>query len=110
MDYGAVVLDICSKRKIENPTDGEIRAELSNLSTKEQDHFAILGTSDMTYIQISGDKDVGFILEYQDGSIHEHYKAKDEDIYLEKATEAFINFRDKNPNWKTKFDFEKETW
>ena len=41
--------------------------------TSDGDSFAILSQNDMTYIQTSGDLELGFILEYQNGSTAEHY-------------------------------------
>lgn len=110
MEYGAMVLDIRRARKIENPTDKQIETELWNLSTENEDCFAILGPSDMTYIQMSGDRSVGFDLEYQDGTVDAHFRATDEKITLDQVVRAFIAYRDADPNWKGEFTFEKITW
>ena len=110
VNYGAMVLDICGTRKIENPTDEQIRTELGHLSTQNEDSFAMLGPSDMTYIQISGDKSVGFDLEYQDASVDAHFRATDENITLDQVVEAFMAYRDGSTNWQTTFTFEKITW
>jgi hypothetical protein len=106
----AMVLDICGARKIKNPTDEQIRIELGNLSTKNEDSFAILGPSEMTYVQVSGDKSVGFRLEYQEGSVHAHFRATDERIILDRVVSALIAYRNSNPGWRKSFTFEKITW
>jgi hypothetical protein len=106
----AMVLDVCGARKIKNPTDEQIRIELGNLSTKNEDSYAILGPSDMTYIQVSGDKSVGFHLEYQEGSVDSHFRATDEKIALGQVVSAFIAYRDANTGWQRAFTFEKITW
>jgi hypothetical protein len=107
---GAMVLDICGVRKVESPTDEQIGIELGNLSTKNEDSFAILGPSDMTYIQVGGDKTVGFCLEYQEGSADGHFRATNEKITLEQVVSAFIAYRDAKPGWQKAFTFKKVTW
>lgn len=107
---GAMVLDICGARKIKNPTDEQIRIELGNLSTKNEDSFAILGPSEMTYIQAGGDKSVGFHLEYQDGSVDAHFQATNEKITLDEVVSAFIAFRDGHADWQKAFAFRKIKW
>jgi len=103
-------LDICSEKTIVNPTEADIRSALSSLNTKSGDAFVILGPSDMTYIQASGDQNVGFDLEYQEGTIHQHYRAKQEPIPLNAIIEAFIAYRNENSEWKAKFTFERISW
>lgn len=107
---GAMVLDVCGARKIKNPTDEQIRIALEDLSTKNEDSFAILGPSDLTYIQASGDKSVGFHLEYQEGSVDAHFQATDEKITLGQVVSAFIAYRDANTDWQKAFTFKKITW
>jgi len=53
-------LDICGDKKIENPTESDIRQAVFALDTKKGDAFLILGPTDMTYIQTGGDQNVGF--------------------------------------------------
>jgi hypothetical protein len=107
-DVGNAVmtLEVCGSRFIENPSDEQILAELSDLDTKCDDSFAILGASDMTYIQIWGDENVGFDLEYQEGSIDSHFRAKNDDIPLDQVVGAFIAYRNGDNDWRDNFDFE----
>ena len=107
---GAMVLYVCGVRKVENPTDEQIRIELGDLSTKNEDSFAILGPSEMTYIQVGGDKSVGFYLEYQEGSVDAHFRATGEKITLEQVVSAFIAYRNAKTGWQKAFTFEKITW
>lgn len=108
--HGAMVLEICGARKIKNPTDEQIRTELGSLSTKNEDAFAILGPSEMTYIQAGGDKSVGFHLEYQEGSVDAHFQATNEKITLDQVVSAFIAYRDGRAGWQRAFTFKKITW
>ena len=101
-----MTLEICGSKFIENPSDEEIVAELSNLDIKCDDSFAILGPSDMTYIQIAGDKNEGFDLEYQEGNIDSHLRAKNENVPLDQVVEAFIAYRNGENDWRGNFDFE----
>ncbi|MGE5176234.1 MAG: hypothetical protein ACM3JJ_07630 [Hyphomicrobiales bacterium] len=105
-----VVLDICGVRRIVNPTDEQIRTELGNLSTKNVDSFAIMGTSEMTYIQVGGDKTVGFTLEYQEGSVDAHYQTTSRNIPLGPVVRAFIEYRDGKVGWEKEFTFKRITW
>lgn len=101
-----MTLVICGDKKIETPSDEQIRTELANLNTSNEDSFAVLGNTDLTYIQISGDKTVGFDLEYQQGSVDAHFKATDENISLDQVVEAFISYRDGTLQWLKSFTFE----
>ena len=105
----AMVLEICGDQQIVNPTDSQIREGLLQLDESRNDAFAILAASDMTYIQVAGDRTVGFLLEYQEGSLKEHYRAADDAIELERIVQTFILYRDGNDNWRRGFTFERET-
>src|SRR5437773_9190200 len=58
-------LDICGGDKIKNPTEADIREAVFALDTNKGEAFLVLGATDTTYIQTSGDQRVGFDLEYQ---------------------------------------------
>lgn len=105
-----LVLDICGEREIEGPSDSDIRRALSDLDAGTGEAFVILGTDEMTYIQASGDKTVGFDLEYQEGSTAKHYRAARTDISLEEILTALIAYRDGRDAWKERFAFEWITW
>ena len=100
-------LDICGEKTIVNPTEADIGSALSSLNTDSGDAFVVLGPSDMTYIQASGDQNVGFDLEYQEGTTRQHYRAKQESIPLNAIIEAFVAYRNENLEWKAKFTFER---
>lgn len=110
MVYQVMVLEICGTRQIKNPTDEQIQSELEILDDSNEDSFAILGSSKMTYIQISGDKNIGFVLEYQEGSVDAHFRATNDKITLNEVVKAFIDYRNGNPLWQKSFTFEKITW
>jgi hypothetical protein len=49
-------LEICGQKKIQNPTEADIRQAVFALNTKDNDSFLILAVTDMTYIQTTGDQ------------------------------------------------------
>lgn len=110
VESGVMTLDVCGAKQIENPTDEQIRIELSSLSTQNEDSFAILGPTNMTYIQVSGDKRVGFDLEYQEGSVDAHFKTVDGKISFNAVVRAFIAYRDGVADWQDEFTFVQITW
>ena len=59
----------------------------------------------MMYIQAAGDKNTGFILEYQLGSTDMHFVATVKNIPLEQIERAFISFRDRDVSWGDAFQF-----
>lgn len=103
-------LDICGDKIIKKPSDQDIRNAFAGLDTKTSAAFVILSRTTMTYIQAAGDRNVGFDLEYQDGTIEEHFKAKDKLMTIDDVVDAFIAYRNGDKNWKNGFDFERITW
>lgn len=103
-------LHICDDKIIKNPSDEDIRDAFSKLDTKTGVDFIILGPTAMTYIQASGDRNVGFDLEYQEGTVDKHFRAKEKHITLKDVVNAFIAYRNGSTNWQDKFDFERISW
>ncbi|HEY8667488.1 MAG TPA: hypothetical protein VIL86_12535 [Tepidisphaeraceae bacterium] len=94
-----LTLDICGDRKIQNPTAADIRQAVFSLDTKKGEAFIILGTSDQTYIQSSGDQKVGFDLEYQESDTKHHYRAK-EDFTADNVVQALVSYAMGSDDWK----------
>ena len=58
------------------PSDSQIKAALAGLNVnRDGEGFVILGLDDLTYIQVSGDQNIGFDMEYQEGNVAKHYRA-----------------------------------
>jgi hypothetical protein len=93
-------LDICGDKKIQNPTEADIRQAISTLDTDKNSAFLILETSDMTYIQSSGDKKLGFDLEYQDGDKKHHFRAKRDSFTAEEIIKAMTSYSAGTDDWK----------
>jgi hypothetical protein len=77
--------------KLDDPTPDQIREVLSGLPP-EGDNFAIYERDGMTYVQVVGDADTGFMAEYQIGSTSQHYRAADTAIPLEAIVEIMLSF------------------
>jgi hypothetical protein len=72
---------------------------------KEGDRFAILAKHSQTYVQTLSTAD-GFQLEYQDGSIAEHYHCTREDLSAAEVIEVSRDYLADDIFWKRRFPFE----
>jgi hypothetical protein len=111
-------LDICGHKKIQNPTESDLRQAVFALDTKKEDAFLILGPTDMTYIQATGDQKVGFVLEYQDTDAKHHYRAKRRGLYpvdrgwprcdltADEIVKALVSYSTGADDWKTMAEWE----
>lgn len=72
------------------------------------DFFLILAKDEMTYIQTSGSTKSGFVLEYQDGSIEEHYSCADAPLNAEQIVETLQRYLTNHDRWRSDFTWEKE--
>ena len=111
MPTSNMTLNACGGEKISNPTNRQIRRALESLNVaKNGEGFVILGPDDMNYVQASGDKKIGFDLEYQEADTGHHYRAKRENFTVEEVLSALSNYRDGKPAWKAVAEWEKITW
>jgi len=102
-------LDICGDKKIENPTESDIRQAVFALDTKKGDAFLILGPTDMTYIQTGGDQNVGFKLEYQETDTKHHYRAN-RDLTADEIVKALVAYSTGAEEWKTMAEWDLIRW
>ncbi len=103
-------LTICDQEPINNPSNEVIIDSLNSLDMATGNAFVILAVNDMTYMQVSGDKNIGFDLEYQEGNIKNHFRAKQVGIPVSEIEQAFIAYLNENPTWKSQFEFERISW
>lgn len=92
---------------IDTPSPKDIDETLRSLDG-HHNNFVILGCDEMTYMQTSGSSDMGFILEYQEGSLDEHYRATDDSIPLDQVARAFEMYLHGDETWKPLFEWRKE--
>jgi hypothetical protein len=92
-------------------SDAQIRDVLRTLNVKKDgEGFLILGSDDLTYLQVSGDQQVGFDMEYQEGDVSRHFRAERADFTLEEVREALTRYRDGNVDWPRYGKWKKITW
>ena len=99
-------LEIENESPVQDPTVEDIEAGIQKVDGK-QNGFAILSLDDMTYLQVAGGTSAGFLMEYQNGSLDEHYKTS-EDVSAEKVIEAFKVFSQGETSWHDQFKWDKE--
>lgn len=81
-------------------------AEIVCLLEEKRDTFAILEINDLTYMQTLWTAN-GYDLEYQEGSILNHYRVK-ELLTQEEAIWVLTSYSRGETCWKTKFEFEQK--
>ena len=84
-------LEMCGSTKIQNPSESDIRQAVSALDTKHNDAFLILGPTNMTYSQVTGDLKVGFELGHQELTLKNHFRAK-RDCTADEIVPAFVEY------------------
>jgi len=105
------ILSTSSGDEVMDASDKQIREALSALDVgRDGVGWAILGRSEMTYLQVSGDKTLGFAMEYQKGGVENHCRAARENFQLEKVVQAFANYRDGRIDWSVYGDWDRITW
>ena len=92
---------------IQNPSEEQILEGLDSIDGNEC-NFAILGLDSMTYVQTAGGPNKGFVLEYQNGSLEEHYRVRDQEMSLGEIKRVFIAFSKGDVSWFDEHEWEKE--
>ena len=105
----SLALDVCGTRKVRNPTQNDIRREVYALDTSRDEAFLILGTTDMTYIQTTGDRAHDFIVEYQESDAKHHYRAKRK-LTADEIANVLIAYSSGSDFWKHTAEWERITW
>ncbi len=70
------------------------------------DDYAVLSQNDLTYLQAAVSDEGEFILEYQVGSIKEHYIADRTDISEEEVLRAFLSYLAGDNEWKDAYNWD----
>ena len=88
--------------------DAAIAAAIRSLARQSEDEaFAILSSSDETYIQTVRGDDGRFGLEYQEGSTAQHYGCYDDTLDEAKLIRIFTFYLHGDPRWYTELSWEK---
>lgn len=90
---------------VEDPSEQDIREAVFSLDTRDGESFLILDApASRTFLQTSGDRDVGFELAYQDSALRQ-YRAK-RDFSSGEIVRALNAFRQGSMDWKNGTDWE----
>lgn len=94
-----------SDQKIEQPNIDQITQVLETLLDAPNSSATLVNTevSESTYIQTAVGTGNAFILEYQNGSLEEHYRCTNLELTLTHITNAFIWYATGNRRWYTRF-------
>ena len=84
-------------------TEADIRASI------EGEEFAILAVDGNTYMQCAEQRQspYEYVLEYQEGSLAQHYRAVGGGIPLERVIAAFLKYLRRDASWKSDFKWER---
>ena len=91
---------------ITNLTPETLRAALAKLR-QPSCNFAVLDARQDFYIQTAVNDDGSFVLEYQQGTLDDHYEVPYRIIYVEDVVDAFESFLLEDGRWKEIFEWEK---
>ncbi|MEZ4279995.1 MAG: hypothetical protein R3F21_10330 [Myxococcota bacterium] len=97
-------LELESGPKIDNPTPEQVSKSLQTLDGAGNS-FVILAKDQMNYVQASGGPESGFSVEYQTGSIEEHFGTTRLDLPLATVDSIFRAYAANDPRWT-----EATTW
>jgi len=100
----ALELTLASGRVIAAVTEDDIRSVI------EGEEFAILGIDPHYYIQCAKQKEppYEYVLEYQDGSLDQHYQLVDGPITLDHVISAFLKYLRRDMSWQSDFQWERQ--
>lgn len=79
---------------------------VADLERIEDEEFAILSQTEFTYLQCACDGPDEYILEYQEGSVAEHFAASDAPFTFAEIHAAFVKYLEGDPSWKQDFQWE----
>ncbi len=94
-------LNICGDRLVSDPTAEDVREAVMALDAKRGEGFVILGKTADTYIQCSGDQATGYVLEYQENDLCQHYLAGRVDLTFGDIVRALISYLHETEDWKS---------
>lgn len=106
-----MTLQVNGKLISRNPTSKIVRDSLAGLDVvRDGEGFAILSRNEMTYVQVSGDRNIGFDAEYQEGDVGNHYRAENESLSLDDVANMMAEYLDGEVEWKNYGKWSKITW
>lgn len=73
---------------------------------REDDSFLILSKDEMSYIQTCKTSDGHYVMEYQEGSLEDHYECADDILNFQKVSLAFTSYFNGSDEWKTSLQWQ----
>jgi hypothetical protein len=75
----------------------------------EAEEFLVLERDGATYLQCAEGKEppYDYVLEYQEGSLSNHFQAVDDPITLDRVKSAMLKYLRGDASWKTDFRWQK---
>ncbi|MFT5499111.1 MAG: hypothetical protein ACI9TH_004526 [Kiritimatiellia bacterium] len=87
-------------RNVSDPGAEDIRIALGKMEPGN-DGFLILEKNAWHYIQCAGDASVGFSLEYQEGSLEQHYQVEGRKLDTETVLNIFTSYAARETAWRS---------
>ena len=95
--------------ELENPGPDQIAETLHKL--RQQEGGAVILVNDQLgdefFLQAAGNPQLGYALEYREGSEEQHFQATEADISVERLVEAFQKYASGDSSWKSDFQWEQ---
>ena len=82
-------------------TIAKILAELDG----DRHVLVTLGESDLTYLQVTGGGPMGLALEFQEGSLDQHYRSTNPDLPLALVTDLFQRYARGDQSWREEVEW-----
>ena len=91
---------------IVNPQADDLQHAVAAMDEDPGEGFVILAQTGMTYMQSAGDSATGFQLEYQEGSLARHFRAR-ESLSAQAVKAALLDYLAGNSRWQSLYTWEK---
>jgi hypothetical protein len=100
-----VRLELSDRSAIDNPSSDQVERALRRLGAAG-DGYAILASDPDSYLQTSVAGEGGFLLEFQQGSTDQHYRAS-RTVSLDQTLRAFRSYLSQDGRWRTALDWQR---
>ena len=101
-------LELGSGATITDPKPGQLYAALAALPGGDSYRsFAILAADEHYFVQASGSYSGGFILEYQEGSMDNHFQCENTELDFESVVKAFQSYYRRDPHWNSNLEWKR---
>lgn len=99
-----MMLELANGRTFQNPDAETIERALHTLDG-DNNNYAILSRDEDTYIQMCGDPQDGYVVEYQEGSTDAHFQSVRDDLPIDEVRRAFEAYARGDEAWRKMFEW-----